>query len=162
MKKFVGLVAVLALAGTPVLAAQSDTSTTKATTTADVSDNIPAPPAGKGQVVFFRKGGFVGSMISCAVSENGAKVSSLPPGRYFVQAADPGIHTYSVSSETKDELRMEVEEGETYFAKCSVGMGLMAGRPNLAPSDAQTFEGMFKKLKLVKGATPAVSAPEVK
>ena len=53
---------------------------------------------------------------------------------------------------------MEVEEGETYFAKCAIGMGIMAGRPNLAPSDAQTFQDMSKKLKLVKGATLASTA----
>ena len=151
MKKAILLAGLLMVAGTPAIAGQAEPSALPAA----ISDKVPAPPAGKGQVVFFRKGGFVGSMISCAVSENGAKVSSLPPGRYFVQVAEPGIHTYSVSSETKDELRMEVEEGETYFAKCAIGMGIMAGRPNLAPSDVQTFQDMSKKLKLVKGATLA-------
>ncbi|MCP1470767.1 hypothetical protein J3E64_002460 [Sphingobium sp. OAS761] len=115
-----------------------------------VVDDIMPPPEGKGQIIFFRKGGFVGSAISCAVHENGAKVSSLPPGRYFVHVAEPGIHEYSVKSEATDTLRMEIEPGETYYAKCAIAMGIMAGRPNLSPADKQTYFGMSKKLKLVE------------
>lgn len=114
---------------------------------AAVIGNIAPPPAGKGQVIFFRKGGLVGAAISCATHENGQKLSSLPPGRYHVHIAEPGIHEYSVKSEATDTLRMEVEPGETYFAKCAIGMGIMAGRPNLSPSDAATFSGMYAKLK---------------
>lgn len=116
--------------------------------------DIPPPPEGKGQVIFFRKGGFVGSAISCAVHENGEKLSRLPPARYHVHIAEPGIHSYSVKSEAEDVLRMEIEPGETYFAKCAITMGIMAGRPNLSPSDLPTFSGMLPKLKL------AVNKPE--
>lgn len=112
---------------------------------------IPPPPAGQGQVVFFRKGGLIGAAISCAVHENGAKLSSLPPGRYAVIPAAPGIHNYAVRSETTDTLRMEIEPGETYFAQCKIGMGVFAGRPNLSPADQATFGGM--KLKPVKKKT---------
>lgn len=116
---------------------------TEATTTSVVS----APPEGKGQVVFFRKGGLFGAAISCAVHENGSKITSLPPGKYNVQIAEPGIHQYSVKSEATDTLRLEVEPGETYYAQCTVGMGVMAGRPNLSPSDEATFTKMSSKLK---------------
>jgi hypothetical protein len=99
-------------------------------------------------VVFFRKGGLIGAAISCAVQENGAKLSSLPPGRYAVIPAAPGIHNYAVRSEATDTLRMEIEPGETYFAQCKIGMGVFAGRPNLSPADQATFGRM--KLKPVK------------
>lgn len=118
-----------------------------ATTATGGSDGgrIGAPPPGKGQVVFFRSGTLMGAAISCAVSENGAKLSSLFRGRYVVLAAEPGIHSYTVSSEATDTLRLEVEEGETYYSQCSIGMGFMAGRPNLSPSDKAKFDSM--KLK---------------
>lgn len=45
---------------------------------------IPAPPAGKGQIVFFRTGTLMGAAMGCAVNENGQKISSLGSGRYFV------------------------------------------------------------------------------
>lgn len=125
------------------------------TPAADVVEGIvPAPPKGKGQVVFFRKGGFVGSAISCAVHENGAKLTRLPPGKYHVHVAEPGIHEYSVRSEATDTLRLEVEPDETYFAQCTITMGIMAGRPNLSPTDQATFFGMSAKLK------PAINKPE--
>ncbi len=107
---------------------------------------IPAPPAGKGQVVFFRSGTIIGTAISCAVHENGAKLSSLSRGRYVVIPADPGIHSYMVQSEARDVLRLEIEPGETYYAQCSISMGFMVGRPYLSPSDRNAFSAMASKL----------------
>ena len=110
---------------------------------------IAAPPEGKGQIVFFRRGG-IGPLISCAVSENGARVSRLPPGKYFVLVTTPGAHSYTVSSEAKDTLNLEVESGETQYAKCNIRMGIVAGRPNLAPSTKEEFDKGAGKLKLVE------------
>lgn len=42
---------------------------------------IPPPPAGKGQIVFFRTGTIMGAAMGCAVNEGGQKVSSLGAGR---------------------------------------------------------------------------------
>jgi hypothetical protein len=105
---------------------------------------IPAPAAGTGQIVFFRPGG-MGFAMGCSVNENGAKVSSLGAGKYFVMRTAPGRHEFTVKSEAKDVLALEVEEGETQFAKCKIKMGIMAGRPDLAPSDEAEFrKGNFK------------------
>lgn len=107
-------------------------------------------PEGKGKIVFFRKGGLMGAAISCAVHEKGAKLTSLPPGRFAVIYAEPGIHEYSVKSEATDMLRLEIEPGETYYSKCNVTMGIMAGRPNLSPSDKAGYDAMSAKLKPVE------------
>jgi hypothetical protein len=112
---------------------------------------IPAPPKGKGEVVFFRPGTIMGAAISCAVHENGTKVSSLPRGHYVVVVAEPGKHTYSVQSEAKDELTLEVEPDEIQYAQCHIKMGIMAGRPDLRPSTEVEFAGM-KGLTLVDPA----------
>lgn len=105
---------------------------------------IPAPATGTGQIVFFRPGG-MGFAMGCSVNENGAKVSSLGAGKYFVMRTTPGRHEFTVKSEAKDVLALEVEEGETKFAKCKIKMGIMAGRPDLAPSDEAEFrKGEFK------------------
>lgn len=105
---------------------------------------IPAPVAGTGQIVFFRPGG-MGFALGCSVNENGQKISSLGAGRYFVLRTTPGRHEYTVKSEAKDTLALEVEEGETKFAKCKIKMGIVAGRPDLAPADEAEFRrGKFK------------------
>lgn len=114
---------------------------------ARVAPEIPPPPAGMGQVVFYRPSA-MGALISCRVSEGGQVVNKLPPGKYFVQQTTPGVHEYSVHSEAKDVLRVNVEEGETQYARCAIGMGFMVGRPNLSPQDRADFEKRGKKLKL--------------
>ena len=93
---------------------------------------IPAPPPGKGQIVFYRPGG-MGFALGCSVNEQGQKISSLGAGRYFILVTSPGRHEYTVKSEAKDTLALEVEADETQYAKCRIKMGIMVGRPDLAP-----------------------------
>jgi hypothetical protein len=108
------------------------------------------PPAGKGQIIFFREKKFAGSAIRYQVREGEAELGKLISGGYFVVPVEPGTHQYVVHSEAKDVLTLEVEEGETYYVMGGVTMGFLAGRPNLSPSDKATFDGMFAKLKFAK------------
>jgi len=114
---------------------------------------IAPPPAGMGQVVFYRPGG-MGGLVSCRVSEGDKVVNRLPPGKYFIQTATPGVHEYSVHSEAKDVLRVNVEEGETQYARCNINMGLFVGRPNLSTQDRADFDKRGKKLKLQAAFDP--------
>ena len=109
---------------------------------------IPAPPAGMGQVVFYRSSR-MGMLISCRVHENGAVVNRLPPDKYFVHQTTPGAHEYAVRSESTDTLRIEVEEGETQFVRCAIGMGIGVGRPNLSPQSLEDFQHRGSGLELM-------------
>lgn len=123
---------------------------------------IPAPPAGKGQIVFFRPGG-MGFALGCSVNENGQKVSSLGAGTYFIMVTDPGKHAFSVKSEATDTLALEVEADETQYAKCKIKMGIMVGRPDIAPATETEFRAV-KRLKMVDaddmGPGPGALRPE--
>lgn len=121
-----------------------------AATPATLANGLPAPPPGKGQVVFFRKGGFVGAAIVYKVREGTEAYGTLSPGRYFVHVTEPGKHVYVVHSEAKDEMTLEVDEGETYYVEGTVAMGVLVGRPNLSPSNEIAFNAISKKLKLAK------------
>ena len=114
---------------------------------------IPPPPAGMGQVVFYRSG-MMGALISCRVHENGQVVNRLPPGRYFVHPTTPGAHEYTVRSEATDRLRIEVEEGETHYVRCAIGMGFGMGRPNISPQNREDFERRGRGLDLVPPRDP--------
>lgn len=131
------MIAALAACATPAMAAESNN--------APVA--IPAPPGGKGQIVFFRPGG-MGFALGCSVNENGQKVSSLGAGTYFVMVTNPGKHEFAVKSEATDKLTLEIEPDETQFAKCRIKMGIMVGRPDLAPATEDEFRKM-KRPKLV-------------
>ena len=100
---------------------------------------IPKPPAGKGQIVFYRTGTIMGAAMGCSVNEKGQKISSLGAGRYFILVTEPGRHEYMVKSEAKDFLALQVEADETQYAMCKIKMGIMAGRPDLQPSNEADF-----------------------
>lgn len=109
---------------------------------------IEAPPAGKGQIVFFRPARLTGMAVSFSVREGDTGIGKLTNGTYFVHVTDPGTKEYNISSETRDTLRLEIEEGETYYVIQTIGMGVLMARPNLTPSTAEEFQN--KKLKVTK------------
>lgn len=141
-----------------VEAAAAATASPSATATASASAKpaaansglIAAPPAGKGQIVFFRPAKFVGGAVGYKVREGAVELGKLRSGKYFVVAVEPGAHEYTVHSEAKDILNMEVEAGETYYVKGTITIGVLAGRPNLSPSTVAEFEAIASKLKLAK------------
>ncbi len=108
---------------------------------------LPIPPKGKGQIVFFRGSGG-GVIVGCSVNENGQKVSSLGDNKYFVMVTDPGRHEFTVKSEAKDLLAVEVEPDETQFVECRIKMGILIGRPDLAPAVEENFRKK-RTLKMV-------------
>lgn len=130
------LILAAALTATTVLAAPPVDKGRKERSTAIV---IPSPPAGKGQIVFFRRPTWAGSGIGCSVHENGQKVSSLGNGRYFIAVEAPGRHEFSAQAETKDTVAVEVEPDETQFISCNMRAGIITYRPNLAPSNEAEF-----------------------
>lgn len=105
---------------------------------------IPAPPAGMGQIVFYRTGSMIGMAMGCQVNEgegtpDEAKVSSLGNGKYFIYQTTPGTHEFWVRNERRDVLTLLVEEGETQFVRCKIKMGIMSGRPDIRPSETAEF-----------------------
>ena len=109
---------------------------------------IAPPPAGKGQIIFFREKHFAGAAVSFKVREGDKALGKLSSGSYFVAVLDPGAHDFAVHSENKDALHMEVEAGETYYVAGSISMGFLVGETHIAPSDEATFLKNFDKLKL--------------
>lgn len=113
---------------------------------------IPAPPEGKGQIVFYRSSamGFaVGCTVNQGTKDDKTKITSVGSGRYAIVVAEPGKQEYWAKSEKKDAITVLVEEGETQFVECRIKMGFMVGRPDLSPSSAEEFVKKGTKLKLV-------------
>ncbi|WP_374556783.1 DUF2846 domain-containing protein [Thermomonas sp.] len=138
----------LGLACTTVHAQDAAAPTASPTPVASATSSmIGAAPEGKGQIVFFRPSKFMGAAIGFIVREGQTELGKLRSGNYFVAAVEPGTHEYTVHSEAKDVLTLEVEAGETYYVQGSISMGVMAGRPNLSPSDRAAFEAIASKLK---------------
>lgn len=87
--------------------------------------------------------------MGCGVNIGKERVSALGAGKYFVVNLDPGAYEFNAKSEAKDVLNLEVDSGETTYVKCTIKMGIMAGRPNLSPSNAEEFATKRDSLKYV-------------
>ena len=111
---------------------------------------VPTPPEGQGQIIFYRTGGIAGAALGCAVFDDEEKLSSLGAGRYFRLVTSPGERSFRVKSlEAKDVLTLEVEPDETQFVRCKIKAGFLSGRANIAPSSEKEFRKRYKKPKLV-------------
>ena len=136
----------------PAESATAEPATEAASAPAPATGNslVGAPAEGMGQVVFFREKKFTGAAVKYKVREGETELGKLGSGTYFVASVAPGTHQYTVHSEAKDVLTLEVEAGETYYVQGSITMGFMAGRPNLSPSDEAAFNAMADDLKPAK------------
>jgi len=137
-RKLVSLAVAIACAAPLAFAQDSAPPATPATTPAD---------GAAGTVIFFREKKFAGAAIRYKVRENGVELCKLASGTFCTVQATVGKHVYTVHSEAKDVLTLEVESGETYYVLGGVSVGVFAGHPNLSPSDQATYDGMKAKLK---------------
>jgi len=121
--------------------------------------HIPPPPAGKSQVVFFRTGAYAGAATWFKVRENGAELGKLSNQSYFVAVLPPGPHTFTAATENQTKLKLELDDGETYYVRGTLQMGILMAEPNLAPADQVLFEKHFSHMHLTTLAPADASAP---
>jgi hypothetical protein len=119
---------------------------------------LPAPPPGKGQVVFYRKPMVALVPFNWIAREGKTEICEMVAGTYCVATVDPGKHTYEVHSEVTNRLTLEVDAGETYYVIGGISMGLVLNHPNISPTQKAQFDAISAKLK-VKAAYTAAAAP---
>ena len=137
MMSTVALAAALGLAVAPLAHAEDATPATTLTT----------PPKGKGMVVLYRPGG-MGMAIVCHPRENGKMVAKAGNGKYSYFFVEPGKHKFTVETEAKNEINVEVDPDDTYYIRCKITMGIMAGRPRLSLATKAEFDEALPHLKM--------------
>jgi len=135
--------ATFSLSGSSALAASSD----NASASAKVPVQLSLPPAGKGQVVFYRKPMISLIPFNWIVREGKTEICEMVAGTYCVAAADPGTHNYEVHSEVKNDLTLEVDAGETYYVIGGISMGMIVNHPNISPAQKIQFDALSSRLK---------------
>jgi hypothetical protein len=155
------LMTVAALALTASGQAALADSPAKADAVAPIPVQLPPPPAGKGQVIFYRKPLFSLIPFNWIAREGTTEVCEMVAGTYCVAFVDPGTHTYEVHSEAKNDVTIEVDAGETYYLIGGISMGLIVNHPNISPAQKAQFDALSAKLKPIApiGATPVASPP---
>jgi hypothetical protein len=115
-------------------------------------------PKDKATVYVYRPTAFSGGAISYTVAVNGADISSLPSGGYFVYYAKPGENEFSAKTEAKTSVTIDAKAGETYYVKGSVGMGVFVGHPHLVQVANDDGSKDIAKCKLVPAAAATTAA----
>jgi hypothetical protein len=130
-------------------AAEHSSSASAALDSAKGSIDIPPPPPGKGQVVFFRDKSLMGTGQWFNVREDGKVLGKLANGAYFVQTAEPGPHTYTAKAEPEfnDKLKLQIDPDETYFVEGIMTKAVVIGAADLTPSNRAAFNKASAKLK---------------
>ncbi|MGZ3275402.1 MAG: DUF2846 domain-containing protein [Caulobacteraceae bacterium] len=110
---------------------------------------VPPPPRGMGQVVFFRAKSLGGFGQWFNVREDGQALGKLTNGAYFVVILPPGEHSFSATSEPefKDHLTLKVDAGETYYVEGLMTHGVVIGVADLTPSDKARFDAVSGALQ---------------
>ena len=118
--------------------------------------DLPPPPPGKSQVVFFRPHTMMGTAQWFKVREDGLELGKLTNGAYFVAVVEPGQHTYTATSEPEatDSLTLRVAPGQTAYVEGMLTKGVIIGLADLTPSDKARFDYLSSELK------PSASAQE--
>jgi hypothetical protein len=135
-------------------AAHADSAASPHADAAASAGALPSPPPGKALVVFFRPAHFQGAFTWYKIRENGVSLGKMWGGKYIVQLAEPGPHTYTAATESRNTLHIELDDGETYYIRCSVQMGLLIDEPDMSPSDKATFEKESKHLRPASKTSP--------
>lgn len=109
---------------------------------------IGDPPAGKALIVFYRTWKYPAAANSYTVREGQTPIGVLSAGSYFVAVVEPGLHTYSMRAERRDDMQIEVEAGEIYYVRFELDTGWLLYQPTLAPSEQRLFDEVSAKLRL--------------
>jgi len=88
-------------------------------------------PREKALVYIYRPYTVLGSGVRYHVAAQGSDIVYLEPGGYFPYFAEPGEVEFWAETEARESITTDLEPGETYYLKGSVGIGVMIGRPRL-------------------------------
>ena len=118
--------------------------------------DVPPPPQGKGEVVFFRRHAVLSLGQWFKVRENGKALCKLTNGAYCFVVVDPGPHTYTAKFEPElnDHLTLQIDPGNTYYVEGTTSKALLVGAADLSPSDHESFADASTHLKPAPPVAP--------
>jgi hypothetical protein len=108
----------------------------------EVASSIPAVPANKGRIYFFRPDTMLGAAVTADINLNGKVVGRSERASFFYVDENPGKCTVATSTELERQLTFVLEPGQTKYVRTSVSFGVMVGRinPELVAPDAAKAE----------------------
>ena len=96
-----------------------------------------AAAAGKTRIVIYRSS-VIGAGVQPAVKVDGRKTGSCQPNGVFFVDVKPGKHEVSASTEVTKTIIVDTRKKRTVYVECSIGIGVLVGRPHLTVVSSST------------------------
>lgn len=107
-----------------------------------------------GTVYFLRGKSLIGGGMSYYVNEDNNQIGVLRAGTYFIHQTEPGRHIFWAETESRAAITLDIQPGQKYYIKGGVGVGMWAGRPELAEITEAEANQMLPDMKYIRLATP--------
>lgn len=96
---------------------------------ASAEGKFPKPPAGKGQVIFYRSGSGAGNSVRFTIQDKSGKtVAELKRGAVNVVPVSPGPNFFRVPEANNTEGTIDVKAGQTIFVRCFLNAATFTGK----------------------------------
>jgi hypothetical protein len=82
-------------------------------------------------VYFYRTHYAPGGAVTFDIQDNGLDIGALPDGSYFQYRANPGVHLFTLTTESTAQQRVELQAGATYYIKAVTGKNPLHFKPSL-------------------------------
>lgn len=89
-----------------------------------------------GKIVFYRRGGLIGSAIGCPIRFKGEQIVELGRSKAFEWQVRSG--RYILENKTSS-VEVSVEPGETRYVRCQMKSGFIASRADLQIVDGSEY-----------------------
>jgi hypothetical protein len=93
-------------------------------------------PRGAGALVGYDL--YLGDSVICRVKNN---------SKQEIKISKKGINLLWAKTESKSEIPIDIEFGKEYYLKCTIGMGILVGRPQLQLIDRIQGKSQYNSIK---------------
>ena len=82
------------------------------------SDSKPSP--NRAIIYFYRPANSLGGAGGVDIQDNGIDIGTLQNGTYFVYYANPGLHSFTATTDTASTQNFQLQAGATYYIETGV------------------------------------------
>jgi Protein of unknown function (DUF2846) len=94
--------------------------------------SAPVPSSNLATVYFYRPQNSPGGAVGVDIKDNGVDLGTLQDGTYFVFHAIPGLHAFTVTTDTAATQNFTLQGGATYYIKADVASSHRLAQPSLS------------------------------
>ena len=107
---------------------------------------LQTPPPGRSTIVVYRTQKFQGVAIQPLIKVDGKTTGRCNPNGAFFVDVEPGRHTVTAQTESTAETVVDTSHDPISYVECSIGIGVLVGRPKLVAVTPLTGQDQVRSL----------------